>query len=136
MLAFQRKQVSTFLKAMNKASLVSPAFSSNLDEENIKEGWEKLVLSQIYNEVFLAGVDEPKANSSLSKKIESFHWIQERHLDIPLSFSLALEVASAELLRVNGFKAPRDKFIVMQNVLKLIIGILSSLRYYQAVFWR
>lgn len=119
-LAFQRKQISAFLKEIKTLSLESQVFDD--DVENMDEGWEKLVMSQVYERVFTNGSDEVKANSLVSKKIDSYKFICERHLDIAINFSLSLEIASAELLRINGYKSPRDKLVIMCNVLQLITG--------------
>jgi hypothetical protein len=108
---------------------------SGADPAQVKEGWEKLVMSKIYDRVFGApGTDESKSNAQLTRKMDSYRWIEERHLDLPFQFQLSLEVAQAELLRVNGFRSPRDKLVIMQNVLQLIVGkqcVLSKFRYHQ-----
>jgi hypothetical protein len=119
-LAYQRKQVSAFLQQMN---IASPPLFPSLDPENIWEGWEKLVMSQIFPKVFMGAGDEPKANLAVTKKMEQFHWVQESHLDLKINFELNLEIASAELLRINGYKAPRDKLVIMINVIQLVTGI-------------
>ena len=85
----------------------------------------QLVMSKVFDRVFTPpSTDEAKSNSILQKKIESHYWVEERHLDIPCQFNLSLEYAQAELHRINGFKAPRDKLIVMQNTLNLVVGIV------------
>ncbi|KAI8910239.1 hypothetical protein EDD86DRAFT_246628 [Gorgonomyces haynaldii] len=123
----QRRFISTFLKQIIQDSLQSDTFKENdqVDEENVKEGWEKLVLSQVFDRIFVVG-EEAKANVILQQKMTQFSWIQEKHLDIPIQFSLKLEVASAELLKVNGYKAPRDKLVVMQNVMQIVVDLISK----------
>ena len=73
-LAFQRKQIAAFVKSATQKSLV---LQDEVDEENIEEGWEKLVMSQLFDKVFLAaGSEEARANASLTRKMESFYWVQ------------------------------------------------------------
>ncbi|KAL2917890.1 hypothetical protein HK105_202303 [Polyrhizophydium stewartii] len=128
----QRKLVASFLEYIYGESIDHPAFAGATehdppDVENIREGWEKLVMSKIHDRVFGApGTDEAKSNAVLSRKFESFKWIEERHLDIPYSFNLSLEVAQAELLRINGFKSPRDKLVILQNVQQLVADLIKK----------
>jgi Rab5 GDP/GTP exchange factor len=128
MLAYQRKQVSSFLKSINEKSITSGVFGveTDVDIENVSEGWEKLVMSQVFDRVFTGVGDESKANAAVSKKMETFAWIEERHLDLTINFSLNLEIASAELLRINGYKSPRDKLVIMTNVMQLVTDLIKK----------
>lgn len=84
-------------------------------------------MSKVFESVFGAPTtDEKNSNFVLTKKIETFGWIEERHLDLNINFSLSLEVAQAELLRINGFRSPRDKLIILQNVLQLIVDLIKK----------
>ena len=47
-------------------------------------------------------------------------------MDIPFTFSLRLEVVSAELLKINAYKAPRDKLVVMKNVIQLAVDLIKK----------
>jgi hypothetical protein len=59
----------------------------------------------------------------LNKKINTFSWIQERHLDLSFSLGASLEVAQAELLRVNGFRCPKDKLTIFMNAIQIVVGM-------------
>ncbi|KAJ3251384.1 hypothetical protein HK103_002431 [Boothiomyces macroporosus] len=73
-------------------------------------------MAKVFDLVFGAPTtDEHKSNALLAKQIKTYSWIEERHLDLKINFSLSLEVAQAELLRINGYKAPRDKLIILHN---------------------
>ncbi|KAI8929964.1 hypothetical protein BC831DRAFT_441745 [Entophlyctis helioformis] len=128
----QRKLVASFLDYIYAESSDHPAFRGPAaddlpDVENIREGWEKLIMSKIFDRVFTApGTDETRSNLVLQRKIESFAWIDERHLDIPMTFNLSLEIAQAELLRINGFKSPRDKLVILQNVLQIVVDLIKK----------
>ncbi|EGF79479.1 hypothetical protein BATDEDRAFT_89555 [Batrachochytrium dendrobatidis JAM81] len=127
----QRKLISSFLEHIYTESITHAAFQGDteddpVDVENIQEGWEKLVMSKVYDRVFCAAnTDEHKSNMILEKKFETFGFIEERHLDIGCSFNLSLEVAQAELLRINGYKSPRDKLVILQNVLQLVVDLIK-----------
>jgi hypothetical protein len=97
------------------------------DNENMKEGWEKLVMTKCFDFVF-QGVEneEQRSNEVLQKKIQTYSWIEERHLDLNLNFSLGLEIVQAELLRINGFRSPRDKLVILQNVNQLIVDLIQK----------
>ncbi|KAJ3117460.1 hypothetical protein HDU96_006697 [Phlyctochytrium bullatum] len=82
---------------------------------------------KIYDHVFGApGTDESKMTQYLTRKIEQFSWVQERHLDLPFQLGASLEVAQAELLRVNGFRCPKDKLTILQNVIKIIADLAQK----------
>lgn len=101
--------------------------SITLDAESIQEGWEKLVMSKLFEIVFKApNTDESRSDYVLQKKIETYAWIEERHLDLNFSFGLTLEMAQAELLRMNGFRSPKDKLIIFHNVLQLLVDLIKK----------
>ncbi|KAJ3215173.1 hypothetical protein HDU67_000741 [Dinochytrium kinnereticum] len=126
----QRKAVARFLEHIYGESLQNPVFAEATEDdelENIREGWEKLLMIKIYDHVFGApGTDENKMTQYLTRKIEQFSWIQERHLDLPFQIGASLEVAQAELLRVNGFRCPKDKLTILQNVIKMIADLIQK----------
>ncbi|TPX54761.1 hypothetical protein PhCBS80983_g05776 [Powellomyces hirtus] len=125
-----RKLVASFLHYIYSESLQNEVFASSTSDdelENIREGWEKLVMMNIYERVFgAAETDDIKMGAHLQRKIESFQWVQEHHLDLPFSFHHTLEVAQAELLRVNGFRAPRDKLIILQNTSQIVVDLIGK----------
>ena len=90
-------------------------------------GWEKLVMTKVFDLVFHGPNNEEKRTSMiLTDKISTYKWIEERHLDLDINFSLSLEVVQAELLRINGFRSPRDKLITLQNVMRLIVELIAK----------
>ncbi|KAJ3306727.1 hypothetical protein HDV03_004358 [Kappamyces sp. JEL0829] len=131
-LSTKRKLIAAFLAQIvadsdKHLAFVSPDETQAFDEENVSEGWEKLVLSKVFECVFGApSTDESRSNYVLEKKIQTYGWIEERHLDLALNFNLSLEVAQAELLRINGFRSPRDKLIILQNVLQIIVDLVKK----------
>jgi hypothetical protein len=128
-LAQQRRQIAAFMASIGQDSNNHICFmqDGNFDKELVREGWEKLVMAKLYDVVFAApGTDETASNFVLVKKIETYAWIEERHLDLGISFSLGLEVAQAELLRINGFRSPRDKLVILQNVLQLLADLIKK----------
>ncbi|KAJ3333533.1 hypothetical protein HDU91_002908, partial [Kappamyces sp. JEL0680] len=126
-LSTKRKLIAAFLAQIvadsdKHLAFVSPDETQAFDEENVSEGWEK-----VFECVFGApSTDESRSNYVLEKKIQTYGWIEERHLDLALNFNLSLEVAQAELLRINGFRSPRDKLIILQNVLQIIVDLVKK----------
>ncbi|KAI8968912.1 hypothetical protein BDF20DRAFT_916347 [Mycotypha africana] len=96
--------------------------------ENAKEGMEKLVMNRLYHATFSPSTtDDKERDEILYLKISIFRWIREKHLDIPdtehnESF---LTFAESELLKINNFKAPRDKLICILNSCKVIFGLIK-----------
>jgi hypothetical protein len=127
----QRKLISSFIASIVQDSHQHIVFidpiTQEYDEEHVAEGWEKLVMTKLFDAVFDGpGGVEKRASSELAKKIQTYSWIEERHLDLKINFSLSLEVAQAELLRINGFRSPRDKLVILQNVVQLIVDLIKK----------
>lgn len=89
--------------------------------------------------------DDLERDHVLRQRIRLFDWVREEHLDIPvgegsqgftkfaeqgkrlLFYSRCtglLELFSLELLKINHYKAPRDKLICILNSCKVIFGEL------------
>ncbi|KAI8807927.1 hypothetical protein BJ742DRAFT_810042 [Cladochytrium replicatum] len=126
----QRKLVAAFLSNIYEDTINHPLFESFTDEadlEQILEGWEKLLLTKIYDIVFAGvGPDEVKMNVHLQLKIDAYSWIQESHLDLPFTLEKSLEVGQNELKRINSFRAPRDKLTILQNTLQLVVELIEK----------
>ncbi|CAO3629999.1 unnamed protein product [Cunninghamella echinulata] len=96
--------------------------------ENAKEGMEKLVMNRLYNATFSPSTtDDKERDEILHQKISIFRWIREKHLDIAEtehneSFMI---FAQSELLKINNYKAPRDKLICILNCCKVIFGLMK-----------
>lgn len=69
-------------------------------------------------------MDDKEKDNILHHKISIFQWIKEKHLDIPETEDNEsfLTFAEAELLKMNNYKAPRDKLICILNCCKVIFG--------------
>ncbi|KAJ5679393.1 hypothetical protein N7462_007637 [Penicillium macrosclerotiorum] len=65
----------------------------------------------------------------LAQKIRIYSWVSEEHLDIPPvsgSGRRFLNLAQQEILKINGYRAPRDKVICILNCCKVIFGLLKN----------
>ncbi|KAJ5280957.1 hypothetical protein N7478_006329 [Penicillium angulare] len=65
----------------------------------------------------------------LAQKIRIYSWVNEEHLDIPIVSGGGrrfLNLAQQELLKLNGYRAPRDKVICILNCCKVIFGLLKN----------
>ncbi|BCR95915.1 guanine nucleotide exchange factor VPS9 [Aspergillus luchuensis] len=65
----------------------------------------------------------------LAQKMRIYSWVKEEHLDIPPVSSHGrrfLNLAQQELLKINGYRAPRDKVICILNCCKVIFGLLRN----------
>jgi hypothetical protein len=129
----QRKRVLGFIARASAASLANPAFAQDSTtakdddkgtswEESLVEGWEKLVLTRVYELVFPA-TEEEGPNAILSRRLESLNWVSEKHLDLP--FPVELDAAGKELCRLSEFKAPRDKLNLLLNTSQLVADLVK-----------
>jgi hypothetical protein len=73
--------------------------------------------------------EDVERDEVIAQKIKIYGWIREEHLDIkPLGpkgekfFTLAQQ----ELLKINSYRAPRDKVICVLNCCKVIFGFLKN----------
>ncbi|CAB4379072.1 unnamed protein product [Rhizophagus irregularis] len=106
--------------------------SSDVEFENAKEGMEKLVMNRLYKLTFSPAIhgsvttDDRERDEILHQKIQIFRWVKEEHLDIPTAphNEQFLDFAKKELLKINYFKAPRDKLICILNCCKVIFGLI------------
>ncbi|KAJ5665931.1 uncharacterized protein N7477_008379 [Penicillium maclennaniae] len=65
----------------------------------------------------------------LAQKIRIYSWVKEEHLDIPPVSGGGrrfLNLAQQEILKLNGYRAPRDKVICILNCCKVIFGLLKN----------
>ncbi|KAI9482986.1 MAG: hypothetical protein EXX96DRAFT_556407 [Benjaminiella poitrasii] len=103
---------------------------SEKEFENAKEGMEKLVMNRLFNVTFSPRtMDDKEKDEILYHKIKIFSWIREEHLDIPKTDDndSFLTFAEAELLKMNNYKAPRDKLICILNCCKVIFGLMKHM---------
>ncbi|KAG5647849.1 hypothetical protein DXG03_007773 [Asterophora parasitica] len=115
--------------------------ASEPEFDNAMEGMEKLVMNRLYEFTFTPQVvhadpprpitaDDLERDRVLTQRIALFGWIEEKHLDIPQGEGSAgfLLFAQQELLKINHYKAPRDKLICVLNCCKVIYGLIRHLK--------
>ncbi|KAJ1878597.1 hypothetical protein LPJ66_011859, partial [Kickxella alabastrina] len=101
--------------------------------ENAREGMEKLVMNRLYHLCFSPeAADDAEKDHVVREKMGLFRWITLGHLDLDeLAAAPQAEAflvfARAELLKMNNFKAPRDKVICILNCCTVIYGLLKNL---------
>ncbi|KAH7098250.1 hypothetical protein BKA62DRAFT_622949 [Auriculariales sp. MPI-PUGE-AT-0066] len=106
-----------------------------LEFDNAIEAMEKLVMNKLYDHTFTPQVertgrpvttDDLERDHVLEQRIRLFSWINEGHLDVPNGENVHgfYQFAEQELLKVNHYKAPRDKLICILNSCKVIFGLI------------
>lgn len=73
--------------------------------------------------------EDVERDSVIAQKIRIYGWIRAEHLDIaPVSEKgqKFLLLAQKELLKINSYRAPRDKVICVLNCCKVIFGFLKN----------
>ncbi|KAL4959466.1 guanine nucleotide exchange factor VPS9 [Aspergillus stella-maris] len=73
--------------------------------------------------------EDVERDEVLAQKMRIYSWIKEEHLDIPPvgpSGRRFLNLAQQELMKINGYRAPRDKVICILNCCKVIFGLLRN----------
>ena len=75
--------------------------------------------------------EDVERDEILAQKVRIYGWVKEEHLDIPpvgLNGQRFLKLAQQELLKIKGYRAPRDKVICVLNCCKVIFGLLKNAR--------
>ncbi|TFK80324.1 hypothetical protein K466DRAFT_667720 [Polyporus arcularius HHB13444] len=114
--------------------------ASDAEFDNAMEGMEKLVMNRLYEFTFTPQVaravpprpvttDDLERDRVLAQRIALFGWIEAKHLDVPEGEGSEgfLMFAQQELLKINHYKAPRDKLICILNCCKVIFGLIRHL---------
>lgn len=73
--------------------------------------------------------EDVERDEVIAQKIRIYGWIKEEHLDIqPINDKgrKFLTLAQQELLKINTYRAPRDKVICVLNCCKVIFGFLRN----------
>lgn len=112
---------------------------SSTEFENATEAMEKLIMNRLYNYTFSPAIkregrwsvqtDDLERDRVLKQRIRLFGWIDENHLDVPVGDHSKgfVDFAIQELLKINHYKAPRDKVICILNCCKVIFGLIRHL---------
>lgn len=73
--------------------------------------------------------EDVERDEVIAQKLRIYGWISEEHLDIkPIGEKgrKFLSLAQQELLKINTYRAPRDKVICVLNCCKVIFGFLKN----------
>ncbi|EME87588.1 uncharacterized protein MYCFIDRAFT_13044, partial [Pseudocercospora fijiensis CIRAD86] len=73
--------------------------------------------------------EDVERDDVIAQKIKIYGWIREEHLDIKTlgpKGEKFLNLAQKELLKINSYRAPRDKVICVLNCCKVIFGFLRN----------
>lgn len=73
--------------------------------------------------------EDVERDEVIAQKIRIYGWIKEEHLDMPPVGDKGrkfLVLAQQELLKINSYRAPRDKVICVLNCCKVIFGYLKN----------
>ncbi|OCF38906.1 hypothetical protein I317_07320 [Kwoniella heveanensis CBS 569] len=134
----QIKLIHDFLAFIsNKMLEVEPWKSqSSAEFDNAVEAMEKLVMNRLYNYTFTPQLvpsqpittDDLERDAVFAQRVRLFGWIREKHLDVPEGEATQgfLGFAEQELLKINHYKAPRDKMICILNCCKVIFGLIRN----------
>ncbi|KAG8973019.1 hypothetical protein FRB90_010040, partial [Tulasnella sp. 427] len=112
--------------------------TSEAEFDNASEAMEKLVMNRLYDYTFTPQIDQTshpvttddlERDHVLRQRMKLFGWVREEHLDVPTGEGSTgfLNFAQQELLKMNHYKAPRDKLICILNCCKVIFGLIRHL---------
>ncbi|KAK9360919.1 hypothetical protein V1504DRAFT_497846 [Lipomyces starkeyi] len=138
----QVKIVQDFQNFIAPRMPLYPPFATLPDTEiaNALEGMEKLIMNRLYSQTFSPEIPRSRRTFSheedllrdnvLEEKVRIWSWIEGNHLDVEKSIIDSGErfilLAEDELLKINNYRAPRDKIICILNCCKVIFGLLRQ----------
>lgn len=96
--------------------------------DNASEGLEKYLLSKMYRVLFRPKLsDDGVRDEILRDRMALLSFLEPQHLDIPAGSYRPdqLRLAMQELVKMDTYKAPRDKMICILNASKLIFNMLQ-----------
>ncbi|KAI0272546.1 hypothetical protein BC834DRAFT_817077 [Gloeopeniophorella convolvens] len=140
--ADQVKLINDFLNFISQKMREAEVWRNASDAEfdNAIEGMEKLVMNRLYDFTFTPQIarcqpprpittDDLERDRVLAQRIALFEWVQPSHLDVPTAEGSNgfLMFAQQELVKINHYKAPRDKLICILNCCKVIFGLIRHL---------
>lgn len=140
--ADQVKLINDFLNFISQKMREADVwkFASDTEFDNAIEGVEKLVMNRLYDYTFTPQIahsnpprpittDDLERDRVLAQRIALFGWIEPSHLDVPTAEGSNgfLLFAQQELVKINHYKAPRDKLICILNCCKVIFGLIRHL---------
>lgn len=134
----QQKIVSDFMKFVSvKLRDFEPFASSGSKGRKLAmEGIEKLIMSRLYTRTFPQAMppilrteghtEDLLEDEKFGKQLQSFSWVEPRHLDLSVEDGRLARLAAAELARIDSFRAPRDKMICILNCARAICALLRQ----------
>ncbi|XP_022141647.1 vacuolar protein sorting-associated protein 9A-like [Momordica charantia] len=123
--------VQEFFAKMEGAFRAHPLWSGCSEEEleSAGEGLEKYVMTKLFTRVYASLRDDVKIDEQLSDKIALIQqFARPENLDIKPNFQNETSwlLAQKELLKINMYKAPRDKLVCLLNCCKVISNLLIN----------
>ena len=86
-------------------------------------------MTKLHPSTFAVTPDDQRADSLLSRRVAALRtFIRPEHLDIPERFRVEGHRCGSredELVKVNLFKAPRDKLVCVLNTCRIVTNLLS-----------
>ncbi|KAL5778505.1 hypothetical protein ACOSQ2_009242 [Xanthoceras sorbifolium] len=125
------KKVQDFFFTMEAAIRDHPLWDGASIEEidSAMEGLEKYVMTKLFTRTFAPLPEDVKIDQEISEKICLLQtFLRPEHLDIPavLQNEASWLLAEKELLKINAFKAPREKLLCIMSCCRVINNLLLN----------
>lgn len=103
-------------------------FAAEADEEgrtNAVEGLEKFLLCRLHERIFAVDPADAEEDSKLQRHVDALSWVGFQNLGVPPVEPSLLKLAVYELVRIDHYKAPRDKLVCILNACRVINDVLK-----------
>ncbi|KZV33056.1 vacuolar protein sorting-associated protein 9A-like [Dorcoceras hygrometricum] len=123
--------VQEFLNNMEAAFRAHSLWAGSSEEEleSAGEGLEKYVMTKLFTRVYASIPEDVKADDQLHEKMALLQqFVRPENLDIKPKFQNEASwlLAQKELLKINMYKAPRDKLLCILHCCKVINNLLIN----------
>lgn len=116
-------QIHRFIDSMQEWMLSKDAIIVDIDEtgmSNLVEGLEKYVIGRVHHKICSRDGEHSLEDEQMHKHIRGLSWVTFKHLGVPPIKPELLALAVEELLRIDDYKAPRDKLVCILNACRVI----------------
>lgn len=116
------------LKLRAKPSRCAGQTSAWMYNHTRVQALEKYVMTKLYSCTFGVSTLDQERDELLTQRMTALAFIQPGHLDIPEAYcnENSWVLAQRELLRINTYKAPRDKLVCILNCCRIINNLLHT----------
>ncbi|KAK9833087.1 hypothetical protein WJX74_006750 [Apatococcus lobatus] len=124
------RDVQAFLEKSEASFHLHPVWANSPPEHQLQglEGLEKYLMTKLHNWAFGQSAADRERDDILQQRMQALEFVRPVHLEIPDAYQdeNSLDMAMAELKKIDHFKAPRDKLVCILNCCRVLNNVLQT----------